>query len=170
MSSIFPALWAAIETELRGARLDDVFLERMQFAVHLNVIKMAGNPVDPLMIESDRQDVLTQKDEIREELRKIFADYSHPIPKSRIKPIVTVENGKVKRTPGPTQEAFSPSNRNHWIPALALHGVHVENTQAATLHKIDAPECKLLLRYADIKSRLNAIDGINRSPSSPMDG
>jgi hypothetical protein len=76
---------------------------------------------------------------------------------------VTVENGKIKRTPGPTHEEFSPSNRNHWIPALALHGVQVENTQASTLRQADAPECKVLLRYADIKSRLNAIDGITRS-------
>ena len=158
-----PALWEALQVELRGARLDEVFRERMQFAVHLNVIKMVGNPVDHLRIEADRQDVVAQKDGIREELRKMFADYSHPIPKSRIKPIVTMEDGKIKRTPGPTHEEFSPSNRNHWIPALALHGVQVENTQASTLRQADAPECKLLLRYADIKSRLNAIDGITRS-------
>ena len=120
-----PALWEALQVELRGARLDDVFRERKQFAVHLNVIKMTGSPVDHLRIESDRQDVIGQKGGIREELRKMFADYSHPIPKSRIKPIVKMENGKMKRTPGPTHEEFSPSNRNHWIPALALHGVYV---------------------------------------------
>ena len=158
-----PALWAAIETELHGAHLDEVFHERMQFAVHLNTIKMTGNPVDPFQIESDRQNVLTQKDGIREELREMFADYSHPIPKSRRKSVVTVESGKIKRSPGPTHEEFHASNRNHWVPALALHGIQVENTQAPTLRKIDAPECKLLLRYADTKKRLDAINGIVRS-------
>jgi DNA polymerase-1 len=46
---------------------------------------------------------------------------------------------------------------------LALHGIFVANTQEATISKIDAPECRLLLKYAKAKTRLNAIDGIVRS-------
>jgi hypothetical protein len=53
----------------------------MQFAVHLNVIKMIGNPVDHLRIEADRQDVVAQKADPRgtaEDVRRLFT----PDPKS----------------------------------------------------------------------------------------
>jgi hypothetical protein len=42
----------------------------------------------------------------------------------------------------------------------------VENTQEATLKKLDAPECRLLLKYAAAKKRLEAIKGITRSSFS----
>jgi DNA polymerase I-like protein with 3'-5' exonuclease and polymerase domains len=158
-----PALWGALQAELRGAQLEGVFLERMQFAVHLNVIKMAGNPVDRVQIASDREEVVAREEKVYEELREMFTDYSHPIPKSRLKTVLTMEKGKIKRTPGPTHEQFSPSNRNHWIAALALHGIHVENTQTTSLRKTDAPEARVLLRYAGAKKRIEEIDGITRA-------
>jgi DNA polymerase-1 len=158
-----PALWKALETELRGASLEEPFRERMKFFPHLNEIKMTGNPVDVSQLEIDCKRVTAEKDGIREELREIFKDYRHPAPASRPKTIRIAENGKFKRIPTPSDEEFSPSNRHHWIPALALHGIHVENTQKATLEKIDACECRLLLKYSATKSRLNAIDGIARS-------
>ena len=94
----------------------------------------------------------------------MFADYRAPIPKSRLKKLkVEVEGGKFKRVPGPTEEEFSPSNRDHVIGALAHRGIYVDNTQEATLRKIDSPECRLLLKYGAAKKRLNAIKAIVRS-------
>ena len=50
-----PPLWEALKPELKEARLDQVFRERMEFFPHLNQIKMIGNPVDPLLCEADHQ-------------------------------------------------------------------------------------------------------------------
>ena len=108
---------------------------------------------------------------VREELRVMFSDYRHPIPKSRLKTIkIKAENGKFQRVPGPTHEEFSPSNRDHVLGALTQRGILVENTQEATLKKLDAPECRLLLKYAAVKKRLEAIKGITRSSFSDGTG
>jgi DNA polymerase I-like protein with 3'-5' exonuclease and polymerase domains len=158
-----PELWKVLEIKLREASLERPFRERMKFFPHLNTIKMLGNPVDVSQLDVDCKKVTAEKDSIREELREIFKDYRHPAPASRPKTIRILENGKFQRVPSPPDEEFSPSNRHHWIPALSLHGVFVENTQKATLERIDAPECRLLLSYAAAKSRLNAITGVARS-------
>jgi len=145
-------------------RSDQVFRERMEFFPHLNQIKMTGNPVDPVLCEADHKQVTVEKEAVREELRAMFADYRALIPKSRLKTIkVVVEGGKFKRIPGPTEEEFSPSNRDHVIGALAHRGIYVDNTQEATFRKIDSPECRLLLKYGSAKKRLNAIKAIVRS-------
>jgi DNA polymerase I-like protein with 3'-5' exonuclease and polymerase domains len=47
--------------------------------------------------------------------------------------------------------------------ALTQRGILVENTQEATLKKLAAPECRLLLKYTAVKKRLEAIKGITRS-------
>ena len=81
----------------------------------------------------------------------MFSDYRHPIPKSRLKTIkIKAENGRFQRVPGPTHEEFSPSNRDHVLGALTQRGILVENTQEATLKKLDAPECRLLLKYTAV--------------------
>ena len=145
-----PALWEVLERELKEAQLDQIFRERMEFFPHLNQIKMIGNPIDPLLCEADHKTVTAEKEAVREELRVMFADYRAPIPKSRLKTLkVQVEGGKFKRVPGPTEEEFSPSNRDHVLGALAHRGICVENVQEATLRKIDSPECRLLLKYSD---------------------
>jgi DNA polymerase I len=91
----------------------------------------------------------------------------HPIPKSRLKKIkVQVEGEKFRRVPGPTEEEFSPSNRDHVIGALAHRGIYIDNVQEATLRKIDSPECRFLLEYNAAKKRLNAIKAIVRSTFS----
>ena len=66
----------------------------------------------------------------------MFADYRHPIPKSRLKTLrIQTEGGKFKRVPGPTEEEFSPSNRDHVLGALAYRGIPVENTQEGHLEE-----------------------------------
>ena len=136
----------------------------MKFFPHLNQIKMAGIPIDIGRRDADAQKVTEEKTAVREELRAMFADYRHPIPKSRLKTLrIQTEGGKFKRIPGPAEEEFSPSNRDHVLGALATRGIPVENTQEATLRKIDAPEIRLLLKYTAAKKRLEAIKGIARS-------
>jgi DNA polymerase-1 len=116
---------------------------------------------------ADCQRVTVEKATVREELRAMFSDYRHPIPKSRLKTIkIKAENGKFQRVPGPTHEEFSPSNRDHVLGALTQRGIVVENTQEATLKKSDAPECRLLLKYAAAKKRLEEIEGVTRSTFS----
>jgi DNA polymerase I-like protein with 3'-5' exonuclease and polymerase domains len=159
-----PALWTVLEKELREASLGEVFRERMRFFPHLNQIKMTGIPIDSALRDADHETVFADKKAIREELRTMFADYRHPIPKSRLKTIrIQIEGGKFQRIPGPTEEEFAPSNRDHVLGALTHRGIYVENTQEATLRKIDQPECRLLLKYATAKNRLEAIKGIARS-------
>jgi hypothetical protein len=160
-----PPLWEALDAELKEAKLDHVFRERMEFFPHLNQIKMIGNPIDPLLCEADHKNVTAEKDSVREELRGMFADYRAPIPKSRLKKTIKIqaEAGKFKRVPGPSEEEFSASSRDHVIGALAHHGIYVDNVQEATLRKIDSPECRLLLKYGTAKKRLNAIKAIVRS-------
>ena len=158
------ALWTVIEQELREAQLEAPFRERMKFFPHLNQIKMAGIPIDIGRRDADCQKVTAEKAAVREELRVMFQDYRHPIPKSRLKTIkIKAENGRFQRVPGPTYEEFSPSNRDHVLGALTQRGILVQNTQEATLKKLDAPECRLLLKYAAVKKRLEAIKGITRS-------
>ena len=159
-----PPLWEVFERELKEASLDHVFRERMEFFPHLNQIKMIGNPIDPLLCEADHKSVAAEKEAVREELCVMFANYRAPIPKSRLKTVkIQVEGGKFKRVPGPTEEEFSPSNRNHVIGALAHHGIYVDNIREATLRKIDSPETRLFLKYFAAKKRLNAIKAIVRS-------
>jgi DNA polymerase-1 len=159
-----PALWSVLEKELREAQLDQVFRERMEFFSHLNQIKMTGNPIDVAQRDADYKTVTAEKEAIREELRTMFVDYRHPIPKSRLKTIkVQVEGGKFKRVPGPTEEEFSPSNRDHVLGALAHRGIPLENIQEITLSRIDQPETRLLLKYGEAKRRLDAIKAIVRS-------
>lgn len=142
-----PPLWTALEKELRAAQLEAPFRERMGFFPHLNQIKMIGVPIDVARRDADAQKVTEEKTVVRQELRTMFADYRHPIPKSRRKPIkIQAENGKFKRVPGPEDEEFSPSNRDHKLGGLAKRGIFVENTQEATFRKIDAPECRLLFK------------------------
>jgi DNA polymerase I len=94
----------------------------------------------------------------------MFSDYRHPIPKSRLKTIkIKAENGRFQRVSEPTHEEFSPSNRDHVLGALTQRGILVENIQEANLKKLDAPECRLLLKYTAVKKRLEAIKGIPRS-------
>jgi DNA polymerase-1 len=94
----------------------------------------------------------------------MFVDYRHPIPKSRLKTVkVQVECGKFKRVPGPSEEEFSPSNRDHVLGALAHCGIPLENTQEITLSRIDQPETRLLLKYGEAKKRLDAVKAIVRS-------
>jgi DNA polymerase I len=148
-------LWTILETELRTASLWHSWCMRMEFFPHLNQIKMTGNPVATEQVSADLAAVVKEKEEVRQELKKIFSDFRYPIPVSRKKQIkIKTENGKFTRLPGPEDEEFSPSNKNHhWIPALACHGIMVENCKEITLRKIDAPECRLLLKY-DKASRL----------------
>jgi 3'-5' exonuclease len=123
-----PPLWEVLEAELKEAKLDHVFRERMEFFPHLNQIKMIGNPIDPFLCEADHKKVTAEKQAIREEFRVMFADYRAPVPKSRLKTVkVQVEGGKFKRVPGPTDEEFSPSNRDHVIGALSHRGIYVDN-------------------------------------------
>ena len=162
-----PALWTVLEKELREAKLDQVFVERMRFFPHLNEIKMTGIPIDSILRDADHKTVSAEKEAIREKLRTMFADYRHRIPKSRRKSFkIQTEGGKFKRVPGPVEEEFSPSNRDHVLGALAQHGIPVDNVQEATLRKIDAPETQLLLRYTTSKKCLEAIKGITRSTFS----
>ena len=162
-----PALWDVLKAELERAGLSRAFAMRMEFFPHLNQIKMTGNPIDAALRDNDRSEVLQQKDGIREELRKLFSDYRHPIPPSRKKTIkIQADDGKFKRVPGPVDEEFSPSNRNHVLGALSQHGIPVEDIREATLHKIDSPETRLLGKYAKAKKRLEAIEGIVRATFS----
>jgi hypothetical protein len=139
----------------------------MKFFPHLNQIKMTGIPIDVGQRDADCQRVTVEKATVREELRAMFSDYRHPIPKSRLKTIkIKAENGKFQRVPGPTHEEFSPSNRDYVLGALTQRGIVVENTQEATLKKSDAPECRLLLKYAAAKKRLEEIEGVTRSTFS----
>ena len=159
-----PALWTVLEQALREAQLDAPLRERMKFLPHLNQIKMTGIPIDVGQGDADCQRVSMEKATVREELRAIFSDYRHPIPKSRLKTIkIKAENGRFQRVPGPTHEEFSPSNRGHVLGALTQRGLLVQNTQEATLKKFDAPECRLLLKYTAVKKRFEAIKGITRS-------
>jgi DNA polymerase-1 len=159
-----PALWSVLKKELENAGLYSCFIERMQFFPHLNQIKMTGVPIDAVIRDSDREAVSAFKTQKREELREMFKDYRHPVPKSRQKKIkVQTQDGKFKRVPVEETEEFSPSNRAHVIAALAHHGIEVQDIQKTTLTKIDAPECRLLREYAQAKTRLAAIDGVARS-------
>ena len=162
--SHLPALWSVLEKEARETQLDQVFRERMKFFPHLNQIKMTGNPIDSALRDGDYKSVTAEKEAIREELRTMFVDYRHPIPKSRLKTVkVQVECGKFKRIPGPSEEEFSPSNRDHVLDALAHCGIPLENTQEITLSRIDQPETRLLLKYGEAKKRLDAVKAIVRS-------
>jgi hypothetical protein len=137
-----PALWTVLEQALREAQLEAPFHERMKFFPHLNQRKMTGIPIDISRLNADCQKVTTEKAAVREDLRMMFQDYRHPIPKSRRKTIrIKTENGKFKQVPGRTDEEFSPSNRDHILGALTQRGIIVENTQEAILKKSDAPEC-----------------------------
>jgi DNA polymerase-1 len=159
-----PGLWEALQTELRGAGLERVFRERMAFAVHLNVIKMTGKPVDLVRCEEDCRETAADKEAVREELREMFKDYRHPIPKSRRRKIkIKAKDGKCRFVPGSAEEEFSPSNQYHVNGALGARGIYLENLQRKTLQKNDSPECRLLVKYSTAKKRLEAIKAIIES-------
>ena len=80
-----PVLWNVLEQELREAKLESVFRERMRFFPHLNEIKMTGIPIDVTRRDIDFQKTTEEKTAVREDLRKMFEDCRHPIPKSRRK-------------------------------------------------------------------------------------
>jgi len=164
--SILVPLWEAMEPELQSANLEMVFRARMEFFVHLNEIQLAGIPVDTIQLEDDLARVEKEKEAQSEKLTtEIFADLEFEIPKSRKAKIkVKTAEGKTIFESGPTKEKFRPNNRNqHWILALAAHGIIVENTRKPTLRRIDKPECWALLKYAASAKRLSEIKGIARS-------
>src|SRR5260221_7632584 len=160
-------LWQAIAQELEKAELQTVFEARMKFAAHLNEIKMTGIPVDPPQLnEEDLPRATTEKEKNAEELtQKIFCELTFELPKSRKKKVkIKAKEGKTKWIAGPTHEGFRPSCRNqHWLPALAAHGIYLANTQEPSLRRADKPECWALLKYASAAKRLSEIVGISRS-------
>ena len=158
-------LWDVLKRHLATEGLWRSWQMRMEFFPHLNQIKMTGNPIDTEQLAAELIGVEAEKEEVRQELKKIFADYRHPIPKSRKKQIkIQTTEGKFTRIPGPEEEEFSPSNQgHHWIPALASHGIVVENTQKHTLQKLDQPECRLLLKYSAASKLVAHMKGIGRS-------
>lgn len=160
-------LWEAIAPELEKAKLQTVFATRMKFATHLNQIKMTGIPVDPPQLEEkDLPRATTEKEKSAEELtQKIFSELTFKLPRSRQKKVkIKNEEGKTKWIAGPTHEGFRPSSRNqHWLPALAAHGIYLEDTREPTLRRADKPECQALLQYSAAAKRLSEIVGISRS-------
>lgn len=82
-----PALHQVLDQALRTDGLKKVWQVRMEFFHHLNAIKMLGNPIDQAMCQHDREKTTAELMLVREELTKMFSDYRHPIPKSRLKPI-----------------------------------------------------------------------------------
>src|SRR5260221_2081210 len=160
-------LWQAIAQELEKAELQTVFEARMKFAAHLNEIKMTGIPVDPPQLnEEDLPRATTEKEKNAEELtQKIFCELTFELPKSRKKKVkIKAKEGKTKWIAGPTHEGFRPSCRNqHWLPALAAHGIYLANTQEPSLRRADKPECWALLKYSAAAKRLSEIVGISRS-------
>jgi hypothetical protein len=159
-----PALWERLANELEKEGLLSCFLERMEFFPHLNRIKMNGIPIDAVLRDRDRENVAILKAQKRRAVCDCFADFRPWKPKSRQrKERITLSNGKKAPVPVEEQEDFNPDSWQQVIPALALHGIEVPNTQKATLARIDAPETKLLVEYSSAKSRLTTIEGICRS-------
>ena len=164
--SILVPLWEAIEPELQASKLEKVFKARMEFFHHLNGIKMRGIPVDEAQLAEDLVRVEEEKEAEGKKLTtEIFPDLEFEIPKSRKTKIkIKTSEGKTIFEPGPTKEGFRPNNRNqHWIPALAAHGIIVTDTRKPTLRRINKPECWALLKYAAAAKRLSEIKGIVRS-------
>ena len=161
-----PALWNVLEQDCGRQNSSAVFRERMRFFPHLNEIKMTGIPID--IDSAGRRLPKSHRGESQrsgKSFGQCSSDYRHPIPKSRLKTIkIKTEDGKFKRVPGPDRGRIlaHPIGTMCWA-ALAQRGILVENTQEATLKKLDAPECRLLLKYAAAKKRLEAIKGITRS-------
>ena len=159
-----PDLWEVLARELREADLLRPFEERMRFFPHLNQIKMTGIPINAGQLETDVKRVTEEKSAVREQLREMFGDCRLQIPKSRRQAKkIKAENGKLQLIPGPMEEEFSPSNRNHVLSVLHQRGILVENTQKATLQKTGTDECRLLLKYFTAKKRLEEINAIGRS-------
>ena len=164
--SILVPLWGAIEPELQASKLENVFKARMEFFHHLNGIKMRGIPVDEAQLAEDLTRVQKEKEAEGKKLTtEIFPDLEFEIPKSRKTKIkIKTSEGKTIFESGPTKEGFRPNNRNqHWIPALAAHGIIVTDTRKPTLRRINKPECWALLKYAASAKRLSEIKGIVRS-------
>jgi DNA polymerase I-like protein with 3'-5' exonuclease and polymerase domains len=159
-----PALWERLASELEREGLLSCFYERMEFFPHLNRIKMNGIPVDVTLRDRDRESVAALKAEKRQAVCGYFTDFRPWKPKSRQrKKRITLSNGKKGFVPIEEQEDFNPDSWQQVIPALALHGIDVPNTQKTTLARIDAPETRLLVEYSAAKSRLTTIEGICRS-------
>jgi hypothetical protein len=87
-----PALQTVLTRELVSARLWDCFDERMEFAIHLLNIKLTGIPIDREQCVRDREEVLKQKEAVREEIRELFSFYRPEVPKSRRKKIKRIKN------------------------------------------------------------------------------
>src|SRR5215472_13571335 len=121
----------------------------MEFFPHLNRIKMAGVPIDALLRDRDREETAILKAARRQAVCECFSDYRPWKPKSRQrKERIVLPDGKKVSVPVEEQEDFNPDSWQQVIPALALHGIEVPDTQKTTLAKIDAPETKLLVEYS----------------------
>ncbi len=162
--ALLPRLWEVLQEELIKAGLVEVFRKRMEFFPHLNQIKMTGVPNDITQHAQDRERVQAEKEEAREQCRKIFADYRHPLPKSRRPKVkVQVEGGKFRKIPQEGTEEFSPSNPHHILGALAAHGIELEDNREITLVRADRPETRALLQFRRAKKWLDEMDGISRA-------
>jgi DNA polymerase I-like protein with 3'-5' exonuclease and polymerase domains len=156
-----PALWKVLEQELEKENLLTCFRERMEFFPHLNRIKMNGVPIDAALRDRDRESAAALKAEKRQTVCDCFADFRPWKPKSRQrKERITLADGKKASVPVEEQENFNPDSWQQVIPALAVHGIDVPDTQKTTLARIDAPEARLLVEYSAAKSRLTTIEGI----------
>jgi DNA polymerase I-like protein with 3'-5' exonuclease and polymerase domains len=159
-----PALWQVLADRLEKEKLFSCFIERMEFFPHLNRIKMAGVPIDVVLLDGDKEETALLKADWRKLVCNCFSDYRPWKPKSRQrKERIVLPDGKKVSVPVEEQEDFNPDSWQQVIPALALHGIEVSDTQKTTLAKINAPETNLFVKYSEAKSRLTTIDGIYRS-------
>src|SRR5262249_11416882 len=127
-----PALWKCLESELANAKLSDCFAERMHFFVNLHLIKMTGVPVNTSLRDADREETARLKSAKREEVRRMFADYRAPVPKSRRKKVKAVKGTEgipIISAPTIEFEEFNPNVSAQVVAALALHGIEVENAR-----------------------------------------
>jgi DNA polymerase I-like protein with 3'-5' exonuclease and polymerase domains len=162
-----PALWQVLADQLEKENLFSCFAERMEFFPHLTRIKMTGIPIDAGLRDRDREETAALKAARRQAVCNCFSDYHPWKPKSRQrKERIVLPDGKKALVPVEEQEDFNPDSWQQVIPALALHGIEVSDTQKTTLAKIDAPETRLLVDYSAAKSRLTTIEGICRSTFS----
>jgi DNA polymerase I-like protein with 3'-5' exonuclease and polymerase domains len=150
---------------LKGSNLWDCFCERSEFFVHLNRIKFNGLPVNCDRLLHDAQKAEGLKFVYREQLKKMFADYSPPVPKSRRKKVrlVAASNGEARFKTEIQPEEFNPNAPHQIVAALALHGIEVPDSKKETLSPIDSPEAGLLLQYKVQASLLTTIRGIQKS-------
>jgi DNA polymerase I-like protein with 3'-5' exonuclease and polymerase domains len=160
------ALWKALESELLSANMRTCFMERMEFAPHLNSIKMAGNPINSQLCELDRQHSQEGLEEHKKRLQEVFSQLEFDVPPSRRKKVkpgkgtaggvgITVEHRQV--------EPLNPNKSEHVVAALTSLGIIVGDAQKKTLARFDIPETKLFIAYSEAKSLLTTIKGILRN-------